>query len=75
MVKNFDGVKVKEGYELMLLMKVAHGNHYNAIIHREKPDDYVFCTNYDITDGTWGQGHYCTKYSGALDEFMAYISW
>lgn len=73
MVKNFDGVVVKEGYELMLLMKSWCGNMYLAIIYRERTDDFVFCTNYDITDGTWGQGHYCVKYGGALEEFARYL--
>ena len=71
-MKNFDGVVVKEGYELMLLMKARSGE-YLAIIYRERTDDYVFCTSYDKTDGTWGQGHYCLNYGGALEEFARYL--
>lgn len=50
-------IVVKENYRLVTLFKDSYGT-YHAIIYREKPQDYVFCWHYDITDGTWGQGHY-----------------
>lgn len=72
-MRNFNDVVVKEGYEMMLFMQTKSGNYYLAIIHRIAADDYVFCTGYDITDGTWGQGHYCDTYASAYRAFVDYI--
>lgn len=72
-MKNFDGIKVREGYEMMMFMKPKYGNYYIAIIHREAVDDYVFATGYDVTDGSWGQGHYCTTYAHAIDLMVEYL--
>ena len=72
-MKNLEGIKVKEGYEMMMFMKPKHGNYYLAIIHRERADDYVFATGYDVTDGTWGQGHYCLQYAQAIDLMVEYL--
>ena len=73
MKKNFDGIVVKEGYELKMFMKPKYGNYCIAIIHREAVDDYVFCTGYDTTDGSWGQGHYCLQYVHAIDLIVEYL--
>ena len=67
----FGGAVVKEGYTMCLLMN--EGVSYHAIIHRNKTQDFVFCSNYDIYDGTWGQGHYCATYTGALECLVKYL--
>ena len=67
----FAGAKVKDGYTMVMLMQ--EGLSWHAIIHREKADDFVFCSNYDIKDGTWGQGHYCSTYVGALKAMKEYL--
>ena len=67
----FGGAKVKEGYTMLMLMN--EGATWHAIIYRSRTDDYVFCYNYDIKDGTWGQGHYCSTYVGALMEMTQYL--
>ena len=72
-MKNFDGIKVKEGNELMMFMKPKYGNYYLAIVHRLTADDYVFATGYDVTDGSWGQGHYCVTYAGAVNAMTEYL--
>lgn len=72
-MKNFNEVVVKEGYEMMMFMKPKTGNYYLAIIHREAADDYVFATGYDVTDGSWGQGHYCVTYNGAINVMTEYL--
>lgn len=66
MNKLFTGVVVKDGYTMLAL--IADGDAFHAIIHRNKMDDYVFCYAYDITDGSWGQGHYCDTYAQAAKE-------
>ena len=73
MNKDFSEVVVKDGYRLMLLMRPKMGNWYIAIIHRELVDDYVFATGYDVTDGTWGQGHYCSTYAEAVYKLIKYL--
>lgn len=60
----FGGAVVKDGYRMLAL--VANGGYFDAIIYRERTKDYVFCSSYDIHDGTWGQGHYCATYAGAV---------
>ena len=65
-------VVVKENYTLRVLIKDSYGT-YHAIIYRERTDDYVFCWNYDITDGTWGQGHYCATFFQAWTEMCAVV--
>lgn len=62
-------VVVKENYTLRVLIKDSYGT-YHAIIYRERTDDYVFCYHYDITDGTWGQGHYCSSFRGAMEQLL-----
>lgn len=62
-------VVVKENYDLRTLIKDEHGV-YHAIVYREKTEDYVFCYHYDITDGTWGQGHYCSSFNGAMEQML-----
>ena len=64
----FGGVVVKEGYTMLAL--VTEGFLFHAIIRRNKTDDYVMCYGYDVKDGTWAQGHYCTTYAGAVDELV-----
>lgn len=73
MNKDFNGVVVKDGYKLMMLMRPKMGNWHLAIIHREAVDDYVFATGYDVTDGTWAQGHYCSTYADAVDTMIKYL--
>ena len=63
-------VVVKENYTLRTLIRDSYGT-YHAIIYRERTDDYVFCWNYDIGDGTWGQGHYCSTFFKAWNEMCA----
>lgn len=58
-------VVVKKNFTLLVLIKDSYGT-YHAVIRRERTQDYVFCWNYDSTDGTWGQGHYCTNYTGVM---------
>lgn len=67
----FGGAVVKEGYTMVMLMN--EGISWHAIIYRNKVDDFVFCSNYDIKDGTWGQGHYCQTYTGALSAMAEYL--
>lgn len=62
-------VVVKEGYTLRVLIKDNYGT-YHAIIYRQRTKDYVFCYHYDIADGTWGQGHYCSTYFIAMGELL-----
>ena len=57
-------VAVQEGRELLTLVK--QGNMYHAIIHLINKDEYVACYNYDISNGSWGQGHYCMTHEGAI---------
>jgi len=55
-------VVVKDGYEMLALVNRGD-NHFDAIIDRKsKFRPFVVCLNYDITDGTWGQGEYFEKY-------------
>lgn len=55
-------VVVKDGYEMLALVNRGD-NHFDAIIDRKsKFQPFVVCLNYDITDGTWGQGAYFEKY-------------
>lgn len=68
----FGGVVVKEGYTMLAL--VADGDTHHAIIRREKTKDYVFCYAYDVTDGVWGQGHYCDTYAQAAAELAECIA-
>jgi len=65
-------VVVKENYTLRVLIKDSYGT-YHAIIYRERTDDYVFCWNYDITDGTWGQGHYCSTFFQAWTKMCTVV--
>lgn len=74
MGKNFDGIMVKEGYELMAYVRVRCGNYAYAIIHRLNVDDYVLCIGYDRADGTWGQGHYFSSYSEAVEDMCKYLA-
>lgn len=67
----FGGAVVKDGYSMVMLMN--EGISWHAIIYRKKTDDFVFCSNYDIKDGTWGQGHYCMTYVGALTAMKEYL--
>ena len=62
-------VVVKENYTLRVLIKDNYGT-YHAIIYRKHADDYVFCYHYDIADGTWGQGHYCSTFNGAMEQLL-----
>lgn len=62
----FSGAIVKDGYRMLAL--VADGGYWQAVIYREKPQDFVYCSNYDITDGTWGAGYYCGTYAAAVSE-------
>ena len=68
----FGGAVVKEGYTMLAL--VQEGFWWHAIIRRDRVDDYVFCSCYDIKDGTWGQGHYCETYAGAVAELCRYLN-
>ena len=62
-------VVVKENYTLRTLIRDNYGT-YHAIIYRERTDDYVFCQRYDIADGTWGQGYYCSTFNGAMEQLL-----
>lgn len=62
-------VVVKENYTLRSLTSDNYGT-YHAIIYRERTQDYVFCYHYDITDGTWGQGYYCSSFNGAMEQML-----
>lgn len=65
-------VVVKENYILRTLIKDSYGT-YHAIIYRDRPQDYVFCWHYDITDGTWGQGHYCSTFFQAWTKMCTVV--
>ena len=65
-------VVVKDNYTLQVLIRDDYGV-YHAIIYREHADDYVFCYHYDIVDGTWGQGHYCSSYRGAMEQMLRIV--
>lgn len=74
---NLGNIVVKEGYEVMAMIKEPFfGNDsYTAIIKMpsNKCTPYVVAVNYDITDGTWGHGIYCTTYSGAAGVFKDHL--
>ncbi len=58
-------IVVKENYKLCALIQDRYGA-YHAIIYRKRTEDYVFCWNYNVTNGTWGQGHYVTTFESAV---------
>ena len=60
----FGGVVVRPGN--ILLSLVLDSPYWHAIIKRESTGEYVYCFAYDITDGTWGNGHYFSSYSDAV---------
>ena len=75
-MSNFDGIAVKDGYELMCFMKYSARpqNTGLAIIHRLNVDDYVLCHMYDVKDGTWGQGVYVETYLDAWTELHSWLA-
>lgn len=69
---NFNDICVKSGFELMALVRCD--DTYHAIIHRNTSfEPYIFCYCYDVTDGTWGQGHYYDTYAQALEDLKAHL--
>lgn len=70
-MNTFGNVIVKEGYTLMGLVNT--GGMYHAIIRRDRVNDYVYAWGYDVTDGTWGQGHYCQTLTGAIEELKNHL--
>lgn len=66
-------IVVKEGYELKMFLAPRKGNYYYAIIDRHcSCEPFVFCSGYDITDGTWCAGHYFYTYREALEYAIKY---
>lgn len=67
-------IVVKEGYELKMFLAPKKGNYYYAIIDRHTScEPYVFCSGYDITDGTWAAGHYFYTYAEVLEYAVNYF--
>lgn len=67
----FAGAVVKEGYKMLAL--INDGDVWHAIIYREGPKDFVYCSYYDITRGDWGQGHYCSTYQQAVAAMVNHL--
>lgn len=57
--ENFQG-KTADNYEVLGIYKAdpRKTDKPVAIIHRQPSKDFVVAWNYDIFDGTWGQGYY-----------------
>lgn len=64
---------VKEGCELMAIVRPRRGNYNYAIIHRLNVDDYVFCSGYDVHNGTWCQGYYMETYQNCIAKMAEYL--
>ena len=72
MNKLFKGTAIKKGNEMLALVK--HGNVFHAIIHIKAKDEYVVCYDYNTSDGTWIEGHYCKIYEVALKVLVRLLS-
>lgn len=59
--------KTKQGYPILAIVKRENSSLYDMIAHKptEYNDEYVVGMGYDVTDGTWGNGHYVTTYESA----------
>lgn len=71
-LNNIFNVVVKDGYTMLAL--VSADGIFHAVIFRERTGDFVYCWNYDIEDGTWGQGHYFTYYASAIKEMASHFA-
>lgn len=67
----FGGVVVKEGYTMLAL--VSDGEWFHAVIRRNDMEDYVYCFGYDVKDGTWGNGVYCSTYAQAVERMASHL--
>lgn len=67
-------VTVKEEYHLMKIGEVrGTGTKVALLERRTKFEPYIVAWNYDINDGTWGQGHYFESSAQAAQCYINYI--
>ena len=68
-------IVLKESYELKAFVAPKSGNYCYAIIKRNNCplQPYVFCSGYDVTDGSWGAGYYFDTYEEAAKLLVKYM--
>ena len=67
-------VTVKEDYELLRIgERKGTGTKVALLLRHSKFEPYIVAWNYDINDGTWGQGHYLSNSREAHNLYESYI--
>ena len=67
-------IVLKDGNTLCAIVSDRWGGGcYHAIIYKEKRNEFVFCSYYDIKTGEWLQGYYVLTYEDALNCMINYL--